>query len=37
MIADGMAEMEILAACPDLQREEVAEALRSPEPPWRRR
>ncbi len=28
MIADGMAEAEILAAYPDLQREDIAEALR---------
>lgn len=27
MVADGMAETEILAAYPDLQREDVAEAL----------
>jgi uncharacterized protein (DUF433 family) len=27
MIADGMTEAEILAACPDLQREDIAEAL----------
>jgi uncharacterized protein (DUF433 family) len=28
MIADGMTEAEILAAYPDLQREDIAEALR---------
>jgi uncharacterized protein (DUF433 family) len=28
MIADGMTEGEILAAYPDLQREDIAEALR---------
>ena len=28
MIADGMSEAEILAAYPDLQREDLAEALR---------
>jgi uncharacterized protein (DUF433 family) len=28
MIADGMAETEILAAYPDLQREDIREALR---------
>jgi len=28
MIADGMSEAEILAAYPDLQREDIAEALR---------
>ena len=28
MIADGMSETEILAAYPDLQREDLAEALR---------
>jgi uncharacterized protein (DUF433 family) len=27
MIADGMSEAEILAAYPDLQREDIAEAL----------
>ncbi len=27
MVADGMAEAEILAAYPDLQREDIAEAL----------
>ncbi len=27
MIADGMTEAEILAAYPDLQREDIAEAL----------
>jgi uncharacterized protein (DUF433 family) len=28
MVADGMAEPEILAAYPDLQREDIVEALR---------
>ena len=28
MVADGMAETEILAAYPDLQREDIAAALR---------
>lgn len=28
MIADGMTEAEVLAAYPDLQREDIAEALR---------
>jgi uncharacterized protein (DUF433 family) len=28
MIADGMAEIEILAAYPDLEREDIQEALR---------
>ena len=28
MVADGMAETEILAAYPDLQREDIPEALR---------
>lgn len=28
MVADGMSETEILAAYPDLQREDLAEALR---------
>ena len=28
MVADGMAEAEILAAYPDLQREDIPEALR---------
>jgi uncharacterized protein (DUF433 family) len=28
MLADGMTEGEILAAYPDLQREDIAEALR---------
>ena len=28
MIADGMTEAEILAAYPDLEREDIAEALR---------
>jgi uncharacterized protein (DUF433 family) len=28
MVADGMTETEILAAYPDLQREDIAEALR---------
>ena len=28
MVADGMAETEILAAYPDLQREDISEALR---------
>ena len=28
MVADGMAETEILAAYPDLQREDIREALR---------
>lgn len=28
MIADGMTETEILGACPDLEREDIAEALR---------
>ena len=28
MVADGMPEIEILAAYPDLEREDVAEALR---------
>jgi uncharacterized protein (DUF433 family) len=28
MIADGMTETEILAAYPDLEREDIAEALR---------
>lgn len=28
MVADGMSETEILAAFPDLQREDIAEALR---------
>ena len=28
MVADGMTETEILAACPDLERDDVAEALR---------
>ena len=28
MVSDGMAEAEILAAYPDLQREDVPEALR---------
>ena len=28
MVADGMAESEILAAYPDLDREDIAEALR---------
>ena len=27
MVADGMAETEILAAYPDLEREDIAEAL----------
>ena len=28
MVADGMADAEILAAYPDLQREDIPEALR---------
>ena len=28
MVADGMADAEILAAYPDLQREDISEALR---------
>jgi uncharacterized protein (DUF433 family) len=28
MVADGMSEAEILAACPDLEAEDVREALR---------
>ena len=28
MVADGLSEAEILAACPDLEREDLAEALR---------
>jgi uncharacterized protein (DUF433 family) len=28
MVADGMAQSEILAAYPDLQREDISEALR---------
>ncbi len=28
MLADGMPEAEILAACPDLEREDIREALR---------
>ena len=28
MVADGMTEAEILSACPDLEREDLAEALR---------
>jgi uncharacterized protein (DUF433 family) len=37
MIADGITEAEILAAYPDLQREDIAEALRFAEEAVRER